>query len=286
MHEAPTHPVDVKLTLMLPEALDRHAATGNTTRITWGGSLKDSIKLSAVKGIVSGITDAYNVEASGKPRAISIVYPSVAAVRAGNYTLYLVTGLAGLIVLSTSLMGFAPVLVGAREGGMFKMYQLFPMWEGMMLLVWLVSRLLMTVCSSLVMVVLAWLLYNLQFDCTLLQAVAALMLLALGTGAFLSMGMLVACWSNSLATATMVANLLYFPLLFTGNVMIPVSNLPAAVNTVLELLPLNALVGGIRGLLTGQPDYFTLGYTALLLSGITVIALANAFRSAKWHART
>lgn len=49
---------------------------------------------------------------------------------------------------------------------------------------------------------------------------------------------------------------------------------------------LNALVGCMRGLLTGQPDYFTLGYTALLLSAMTVIALASAFRSAKWHART
>lgn len=101
MHEAPTHPVDVKLTLMLPEALDRHAAAGSTTRITWGSSQKDAFKL----------------------RAIFIVYPSVASAQAGHHILYMVTGLVGLIVLSTSLLSFAPVPVGAREGGMFNMCQ-------------------------------------------------------------------------------------------------------------------------------------------------------------------
>ena len=35
----------------------------------------------------------------------------------------MVTGLVGLIVLSTSLLSFAPVPVGAREGGMFNMCQ-------------------------------------------------------------------------------------------------------------------------------------------------------------------
>lgn len=278
---------DVDVMLTIPAGFANHAGKGVTSRITWGGTLKDDIVFTATKGIVSGITDAYNIEASAKPRLVSLAFPIVPDTQPrNNYPLYLVTGLCGMIILSTSLMGFAPVLVAAREAGMFQVYQLFPIQRGLILVVFWVSRLLMSLSASLVMFVAAWLLYGLTIDGGFFDMLAALALLALGTGAFLSIGILIASFSNNLTTATMIANFLYFPLLFSGNVIVPVSSLPRAVRDMLDLLPLNTLVGSMRGLLTGHADSAKIGYTVLILCIVTALALVFSFKKFTWQPRS
>jgi ABC-type polysaccharide/polyol phosphate export permease len=202
-----------------------------------------------------------------------------------RYTLYVVTGLAGMITLSTSLMGFAPVLVSAREGGMFKMYRLFPMWRGTVLLVWITSRLILTLLATVLMFALAGLLYKLQIAAPFAYSMAAIALLAVGVFAFLSVGLLIATWSASVSTATMLANLLYFPLLFSGNVMIPVSGLPGSVRSVLEYFPLNALVANMRDLLNGSFNLAYFIYTAALLITLSTACLYRSFRDSQWLAR-
>lgn len=273
-----------EVVLTIPPDFARHVEKGITSRITVGGTLDDPTTWNALLGMVRGITDAYNVDVSDKPRRISLDIRKDGFEKK-NYTLFIVTGLAGLITLSTSLMGFAPVLVGAREGGMFKMYRLFPIWRGTLLSIWIVSRLLLTLLASILMFALATFLYKMHIDASMAYIVGALALLGIGVCAFLSIGMTIATWSASVATATMIANLLYFPLLFSGNVIIPVSGLPKPLRDVLDYLPLNALVENLRSLLAGKVHSGYLLYTISMLAAISILCLAYSFKDSRWIAR-
>jgi ABC-2 type transport system permease protein len=281
LERTPLEPVDIALTI--PETFGKHMDRGITSRVAWSGKLKDRIVLNAMRGIVTGVTDDYNITASGGHRLVSITIPDEYFGRIDNYTLYLVTGLAGMIALSTGLMGFAPLLVAAREEGMLKMYRAFPIWAGTMPAVWLASRLILALCASALMFALATSAYHLRVDGSPVQVATAFVLFGLGAGSFLALGLLVASLVHSVSTAAVVANLLYFPLLFSGNVIVPISGLPTAMKNVLGFLPLNSLVASVRGLLAGRPDYAMIGYTAVLLLVVTGGSLFISTRRSAWQ---
>ena len=218
------------------------------------------------------------------PRVV-LPAPPVPAASALNYRLFLVSGLAGLVILSTSLMGFAGPLVAAREGGMFRQYQLFPMPTSIVVLAWCLSRLVIIVLASAAMFVVAWAVYGVRLDAGPAGIAAAGGMLALGCAAFLALGLLLASISRSVAGVTMLANLLYFPLLFSGNLMIPLGGLPPVLRDSLEFLPLNAMMASIRHALTVGMSWKGDAYSIAILASMMTACLLLAVRRFGWTPR-
>ncbi|MGJ6965508.1 ABC transporter permease [Streptosporangium sp. G11] len=78
---------------------------------------------------------------------------------------------------------------------------------------------------------------------------AALLLVVLGTAAFSGLGLLMAGTLRAEATLA-AANLVYLLLLACGGVAFPLARFPESVRPVLELLPISALTGGLRAVLS------------------------------------
>lgn len=274
------------LVLTIPPGFGANVESKATTRLQLGGRLAAGPSYDAAYGMLRGLSDAYNLVGLALPPRVALPAPRPAPDSPLGYALYLVTGLIGLIVLSTSLMGFAGPLVAARENGMFRLYQLFPLHTGLVVFAWWLSRLAITVLASLAMFLAAFAIYGVRLDVGLGDLLLALAMLVLGTGAFLSVGLVVASVSGSVAAATMLCNLLYFPLLFSGNLMIPIGGLPQLLRDVLDHLPLNALVGSLRRLLTGGTDWVLEGYAAALLLLVTLAGLTVSARRFSWMPRS
>ncbi|WP_329501326.1 ABC transporter permease [Kitasatospora herbaricolor] len=105
-------------------------------------------------------------------------------------------------------------------------------------------------------------------------------LLVLGTAAFSGLGLLMAGTLRAEATLA-AANLVFILLLLAGGVIVPLSKFPAAVQRVLELLPINALSDGLRAVLqhgAGLP-WGDLGILAVW----SVLGLAAAARFFRWE---
>jgi len=77
---------------------------------------------------------------------------------------------------------------------------------------------------------------------------AVVVYVILGTAAFSGLGLLLAGTLRAEATLA-AANVVWFVLLFLGDVVFPLSRFPSAARTVLELLPTSALAHGLRGVL-------------------------------------
>lgn len=274
-------PPDIVLTI--PMHFGSNLAKGTTSRVEWSGRLVEGPAFGASQGIIRGLTDAFNFDVSPNPRSVSLALPAADTGKAGmSYPMFLTTGLSGMVLLSTSLMGFAGVLVAAREGGMFRLYQLFPVRTGVVLSAWWVSRLIVTLGSTVIMFVAALLLYKLNLQADISQLACAAGMLIIGTASFLSIGLVIASISNSVAVASILANLVYFPLLFSGNIIVPISGLPPAAREVLDKMPLNALVGSLRRILMHEATLEQEGYTILVLIVVSAVCLAVSFKNFKW----
>lgn len=274
--------------LTIPAGFADNVAAGRATLFALSAGKGGGAAYDAAYGLLRGYTDAYNLTGLQAAPRVALPPPPAAGQGEGalDYRLFLVTGLAGMVILSTSLMGFAAPLVAAREGGMFRMYQLFPMSTGVVVAAWCVSRLAIMLAASLVMFFAAWAIYGVHITAGATQVAAAVGVLALGAAAFLALGLLIAALTNSVTAATMLCNLLYFPLLFSGNLMVPVGGLPKLLREALGWLPLNAMMASIRRGLTGAMSWHAEAYCLVLLSLMLGACLALSARRFTWMPRS
>jgi ABC-2 type transport system permease protein len=112
------------------------------------------------------------------------------------------------------------------------------------------------------------------------SAAAAILLVLLGTAAFSGLGLLMAGLLRAEATLA-AANLVYLLLLAAGGVVFPLSKFPDSVRPILELLPISALTGGLRAVLTGGAA-LPPGAVAVL-AGWAVVSLGLAARTFRWE---
>jgi len=110
--------------------------------------------------------------------------------------------------------------------------------------------------------------------------VGPVLFVVVGTAAFSGLGLLMAGTLRAEATLA-AANLVYLVLLGLGGVVFPVDLFPAAMQGVVELLPITALADGLRVLLTGGSPF---PYQELLiLCGWAVAGLALAALTFRWE---
>ncbi|WP_184988101.1 ABC transporter permease [Sphaerisporangium rubeum] len=108
---------------------------------------------------------------------------------------------------------------------------------------------------------------------------AASLILA-GTAAFSGLGLLMAGTLRAEATLA-AANLVYLVLLGLGGVVVPVTAFPHALRAVVELLPITALTGGLRSVLTGSAAFPA--WSLLVLLAWAAVTLAVAARTFRWE---
>ncbi|MEU1125336.1 ABC transporter permease [Streptomyces sp. NPDC005899] len=110
--------------------------------------------------------------------------------------------------------------------------------------------------------------------------VAVLLLLLLGTVAFSGLGLLMAGTLKAEATLA-AANLVFLLLLVGGGVIVPLDRFPDAARSVLELLPISALSGGLRDVLQhgSAMPWGDLGILAVW----AVLGLGAAARFFRWE---
>ncbi|GAA1667128.1 ABC transporter permease [Nonomuraea maheshkhaliensis] len=108
----------------------------------------------------------------------------------------------------------------------------------------------------------------------------AALLVVLGTAAFSGLGLLMA--GTLRAEATLAgANLVYLVLLGAGGVMFPLTKFPEGLRPFLEALPISALTGGLRAVLS-QGAALPLASVAVL-AGWAVLSLALVSRTFRWE---
>ncbi|SDK49752.1 ABC-2 type transport system permease protein [Nonomuraea maritima] len=108
----------------------------------------------------------------------------------------------------------------------------------------------------------------------------AALLILLGTAAFSGLGLLMA--GTLRAEATLAgANLVYLVLLGAGGVLFPLTKFPDGLRSALELLPISALTGGLRAVLTQGAALPLVPLS--VLAAWAVLSLALVSRTFRWE---
>jgi ABC-2 type transport system permease protein len=151
---------------------------------------------------------------------------------------YLLGPVMALTVMG-SFWGLSAALVTFREQGILRRFHVTPVTASDMLASSIVANFVLTMPTVIVQVLFARVIYHVKDFGNLSTA---LILIALGTVSFASLGLVVASVTNTMQETQVINQLIWFPLIFLSGATVPLANLPHVVQRVGLFLPATYLV--------------------------------------------
>lgn len=233
-----------------------------------------------MNSVFSGIVQAANQAASGRPPAFQLVTQQVED-KSLKPIQYLTPGLLGWAIASGGAFAAAITLVGWRENKLLRRLRLAPVRTASVVTARITVSVVVAIIQMFLFVGIALLPYfGLKLTAYWWMAIP---LVICGTLAFLSIGLLVGAVAKSQQAATGLANLIVLPMAFLGGSFIPLAFAPHWIQQVSYVMPLRYLVVGMQDVMArGDGPLSALAPMGILLGFAAALTLI-AVRLFRWE---
>lgn len=198
----------------------------------------------------------------------------------GRYIDFLIPGLLGLNLMSSSMWGIGYAIALARRRKLLRRLAATPMRRSHYLFGFMLSRLVFLAAEVAVLLGVGWLLFDVGIRGSVL-AVAALSLL--GALSFMGVALLIASRTDNTEVASGIMNAVMLPMWLLSGAFFSYERFPEVVHPLIRLLPLTALNDAMRGVMNDGAPLWTTWPQMLVLAfmgGVTFVLALKVFR---WH---
>jgi ABC-2 type transport system permease protein len=196
-----------------------------------------------------------------------------------RYIDFLIPGLIGLNLMSSSMWGIGYLIVDMRTRKLIRRMLATPMRRGDFLLSFVLMRALFVLLEVPVLLAFGWLVFGVRVTGS---PVLILALSVLGALTFAGLGLLVASRAQNTQTVGGLMNLVMMPMFIGSGVFFSASNFPDRVQPVLRALPLTVLNDALRAVVN-QGATLTQVATPMLVLGIwAAVSFAAALKLFRW----
>jgi ABC-2 type transport system permease protein len=230
-----------------------------------------------IMGVVSGVTDFFNLQRYGGSHIIGITTDTI-GYESPKYVDFLIPGLIGFSILVSPMFSMVNISAEYKKNKLFKQLSLTPLTK----FEWLASKvifyIILAVLSFLLMVAVGIFLFGAHITLT----VWLIPFFILGPMMFCSIGMLVGTITKSVETASVLGNIITFPMMFLSGTFFPISMMPEYLRNVAHVLPLFYIVEGLNNVMVFgniEAALVDIAVTAVLAI-IIFVAAAKLF---KWR---
>jgi ABC-2 type transport system permease protein len=195
-----------------------------------------------------------------------------------NYFDYFIPGLIGFSIINTPMDSLVSVSSEYKKTKLFKQLTLTPITK----MEWLTSKVLWFVLlnafSFLLMVAVAVYAFGAYVSLT----VWLVPFLILGPMFFASLGMLVGTVTKNTESASVVGNIITFPMMFLSGTFFPLTFMPSYLQFVAHGLPLFYMIDGLNAIMI-YSNYAQATIDLAVVAAITFIVFVAAARLFKWR---
>ena len=260
----------------------QEAKAGQPLRVS---SYVDKSNLStsqAVSAAIAQIGQRVNEQAAGGPAKPQLVAISTRGVQSGHldYIDFLVPGILAMSIMQSSIGGIANSFVVLRERGVLRRIRVTPFPLTSFVAARITSQFVVALCQAAILLGLAALFFHVEVVGSLL-GVAVFVLL--GCLAFLTIGFLVAGVSGKQESASALAQLISFPMLFFSGIFFPLDQAPTWLQELSKVLPLTYLANGLRQVMVYGAPFMGLWADVLALAVTVVVGFVLATRFFRWE---
>jgi len=253
-----------------------------TTSLTVYGNPASSSS-AIVGGTVREIANAFNLR--NQPQTIQILSATAALPATSNgkkeepkYIDYLVPGLIGFSILISPMFAMVNISAEYKKLKLFKQLSLTPLSK----MEWLASKVLWYIFLSAVSFLIVAAVGIIGFQAHIALTLWLVPFIFLGPMLFCSLGMLVGTLSKSVETASIIGNVITFPMMFLSGTFFPIQQMPQYLQSFAHVLPLFYIVEGLNNVML-HGNYSAALIDIGVVTVITVIAFVAAAKLFKWR---
>ncbi len=234
------------------------------------------------RNAVQTFLNEVNLSQLGDQRLVAVSSEPVTSTEL-DYLDFLVPGILAMSIMNSGLIGLASAFVTYRERGILRRIKAtpFPLWN--FIVARIVSQLMIAVVQALVLLALARLVFDLQWEGNLF---AILVMVIIGAVAFLSIGFVVSSFAKNQEAADAISNAITFPMLFLAGVFFPLDMAPSWIQPIAAVLPLKYFADGLRNIMAHGSTLPDEWFNVLILAVTAVIGLILSVRFFRWDSRS
>ena len=197
-----------------------------------------------------------------------------------RYVDFLIPGLLGLSIMTSSLFGVAMTIVANRRENLLKRYLATPMKPYEYIVSHIFGRFFVLVAETLAVLIGGYLIHSFVVDG---PWVSFIMFAMLGAASFTGVGLLCAARTKSIPAVSGVTNLIVTPMMLVSGVFFSIAGFPDALLTLVSYLPLTALVNGLRKIALEGQSITALGFESAVLAVYLVITVVLTKKMFRWY---
>lgn len=212
---------------------------------------------------------------------LGIIYGTVPAVDGADYT-FLEQSFGALCTISIcagGLMGLPLVVAEYRERKILKRFQVTPISPLKLLFVEFAIYVVYCIVSMIVLIPVAMLIWNVRIKGSLIAFFGGWLLTMVST---LSIGVMVGGVAKNSKSASVIACILYFPMLIFSGATLPFEVMPTAMQKIVSVFPLTQGIQLMKSTFLGLPIE-NAWVPVAVMSAVTIICTGIAVRFFKWE---
>lgn len=260
----------ISTALVIPQAFSEDIASHQKVNISFYYNPAQSTSQEAEQAIAFVVQD-FNFRLDN---ATPLVLTSTNTISSSGtqYIDYLVPGLIGLSILTSGVFSLTYLVNNYRKEKIFRQLSLTPLTRGE----WLVSKFVWNLIIALISVFLMITVGDLVFGANVSFNLLILPIIFFGVFGFVSLGIIAGAISKSEETASVIGNIITFPMMFLSGTFFPVALMPVYLQEFARFLPLYYVIDGMNSvtLFSNMGSYVVdLAVTAAISIAFFMIAL-------------
>lgn len=262
--------------IIIPENFSVSYLAGQPLNITVYGNPAQSSS-AIVSGVANGIVNEFNLRRFNGTSVIKIETATVNTAQT-SYIDFLVPGLIGFSILVSPMFSMVNITSEYKKVKLFKQLSLTPLHK----IEWLASKVIWYIILSAISFILLVLVGVYAFGAHMTITIWLIPFLILGPMLFASMGMLVGTVTKSVESASVLGNIITFPMMFLSGTFFPISTMPEYLRTFAHVLPLYYIVEGLNNVMVYSNIEGALIDIAVT-TAMTVVVFVAAAKVFKWR---
>jgi ABC-2 type transport system permease protein len=262
--------------IVIPANFSSDYLAGKPVNVTVYGNPSSSSS-AVVSATVRAVINAFNLKLYNGSQIIGM-NQATASSQATNYFDYFIPGLIGFSIINTPMDSLVSVSSEYKKTKLFKQLTLTPITK----MEWLTSKVLwfvlLNTLSFFLMTAVAIYLFGAHVSLTLWL----IPFLVLGPTLFASLGMLVGTVTKNTESASVVGNIISFPMMFLSGTFFPLTFMPTYLQYVARVLPLYYIIDGLNAVMIYN-NYVQATIDITVVAVITLIVFVMAAKLFKWR---
>ena len=184
-----------------------------------------------------------------------------------------------MIIGTVGLLSISITMSTYREWGILRRYRATPLRPHVILAATVLVNFVMTFLGTVLLIIVAKLVYNLRFEGNALLVLASFVLASLS---FFSLGFVIASLAPTARVAQVAGMVVFYPMLFLSGAAMPQEGMPESIRAASRFLPLTHVVRLLQGMWFGEPLSEHLVEVAVL-AGVLVVGVVVSARTFRWE---